>query len=99
MSCLAIEVASLTGIAKPMPMLPDWPPDDEPSEAMAELMPMSWPLALTRAPPLLPGLIIAEVWIALVTTVSDWVWVCPLGSAWGLLSASVVTGRLSALTM
>ena len=31
-------------------------------------MPTSWPLALTRAPPLLPGLIAASVWIALVTT-------------------------------
>lgn len=55
MSCSAIELASLTGIAKPMPMLPDWPEDD-PSEAMEELMPMSWPpAALIAAPPLLPG--------------------------------------------
>ena len=40
MSCLAIDVASLTGIAKPMPMLPDWPPEEEPSEAIEELMPI-----------------------------------------------------------
>ena len=35
---------------------------------MAELTPISWPPALTRAPPLLPGLMAALVWIALVTT-------------------------------
>ena len=29
--------------------------------AIAELIPMSWPLALTSAPPELPGLMAAEV--------------------------------------
>ena len=77
-----MDLASLTGIAKPMPMLPDGLPGDPPSEAMAELMPMSWPLASTRAPPLLPGLMAAEVWIALVTTVSPPPCAWPLGSVW-----------------
>src|ERR1035437_4993001 len=60
---------------------------------IAELIPISWPLALTRAPPLLPGLIAALVWIALVTTGSeDWA----VGSVdWSV----VVTGRFRALTM
>ena len=31
---------------------------------------MTWPLASTSAPPELPGLIAASVWIALVTTAS-----------------------------
>ena len=52
-----------------MPMLPlSSPLPEEPTEAIEELMPTSWPLALTSAPPLLPGLIAALVWIALVTT-------------------------------
>src|ERR1039457_4530028 len=98
MSWAAIDLASLTGIAKPIPMLPLWEdePVEDPSEAMAELIPTSWPAGLTRAPPLLPGLIAALVWIALVTTgsvVGAW----PRGSVEG--SVVVVTGRLRALTM
>src|SRR5450631_4862694 len=95
-SCSAIGLASSTGIAKPMPMLPLWSdePRDEPREAMAELIPISWPLALTRAPPLLPGLIAALVWMAFVTTGSADCWL--KGSVdW----AAVVTGRLRALTI
>ena len=45
------------GIAKPMPMLP--PVRDR----IAELMPTSWPLRFTSAPPELPGLIDASVWM------------------------------------
>src|ERR1039458_6573858 len=77
-------------------MFPLWvdEPSEDPSEAMAELIPISWALALTRAPPLLPGLIAALVRIALVTTGSADVWA--LGSVdWSV----VVTGRFSALTM
>src|SRR5580765_1864562 len=99
MSWSAIALASRTGMAKPIPMLPAWPlPWD--SEAMAELMPTSWPEALTRAPPLLPGLIAALVWIALVTTGSVVCCDCPngsVGSCW--LCPPVVTGRLRALTI
>jgi hypothetical protein len=43
-----------TGIAKPM----FWA-----SARIAVVMPMSWPLTLSRGPPLLPGLIGASVWI------------------------------------
>ncbi len=45
------------GIAKPMPMLPPV------RERIAELMPTSSPLRLTSAPPELPGLIDASVWM------------------------------------
>ena len=81
-SCVAIDLASLTGIANPMPMLPHCEPADEPREAIEELMPTSWPLALTSAPPLLPGLMAAEVWIALVTTGSDCAWPGALRRRW-----------------
>ena len=55
---------------------------------MAELMPMTWPCMLTRAPPELPGLIGASVWIASIT-------VCWL--FWPPSPATV--GRCSELTM
>jgi hypothetical protein len=57
-------------IAKPTPMvaLCEEELPEESSEAMAELMPSSWPLALTRAPQLLPRLIAALVYIVLETT-------------------------------
>ena len=45
------------GIAKPMPMLP--PERDR----IAELTPISSPRRLTSAPPELPGLIEASVWM------------------------------------
>ena len=61
----AMVVARLTGMAKPSPMLP---PDDSPDElgtvAPAVGTPMSWPEQLTMAPPLLPGLMAASLWIA-----------------------------------
>jgi hypothetical protein len=46
-----------TGMAKPMPTLPPL------GARMAVLMPTSWPLRSTRAPPELPGLIEASVWM------------------------------------
>jgi hypothetical protein len=49
--------AITTGTAKPMPMLPPAGP------MIAVLMPMSSPLRLTSAPPELPGLIEASVWM------------------------------------
>src|SRR6476469_7464854 len=92
-----MDFASLTGIAKPMPMLPLWLPHALcPSEAIELLMPMSSPLLLTSAPPELPGLIAAEVWMALVTTSlpDDCCW--PKGDS---LDVPVLTGRLRAEMM
>ena len=54
--------------------------------AIAELTPITWPAMLSSGPPLLPGLIAASVWIALMKD-------CWLPSPPGL------TGRLRALTM
>ncbi len=52
-----ISCAILIGMAKPIPMLPPlW-------EKIAVLMPTSSPLRLTSAPPELPGLIEASVWM------------------------------------
>ena len=48
-----IEAAVSIGIAKPMP----WAVD-----AVAELMPMTWPRPSRSGPPLLPSLIAASVW-------------------------------------
>src|SRR5215472_4173041 len=60
-----IVLARSTGMAKPSPMLP---PLDSPDElgtvAPAVGTPMSWPAQLVMAPPLLPGLMEASVWIA-----------------------------------
>lgn len=74
MSWSAIDLASLTGMAKPMPMLPPCPLPPPPSWAIELLMPMSRPSASTRAPPEFPGLIAAEVWMAFVTTGSAEPW-------------------------
>ena len=96
-------------MAKPTPIEPASPlaPDD--SDAMAELMPMTLPLMSTSAPPELPGLIAASVWMALITVA--WVAAGRLGLAlpaarelllllWVLLRPSeVATGRFSADTM
>src|SRR6478735_1764565 len=77
------------GMAKPTPMLPDWPESSglEPGmRAIAELTPMTRPDMSSSGPPELPGLIAASVWIALMNA--------------GASSAPPgVTGRLSALTM
>ena len=57
MSCVMTFFAMFAGIAKPMPMLP---PDDV---RICELMPISCPPVLTSAPPELPSLIGASVWM------------------------------------
>ena len=55
-------------------------------------MPITRPWASTSAPPLLPGLTAASVWIALVTTCSPAL--CPPPNGFSPLdSACVVTGR------
>src|SRR5690606_12217983 len=56
-SCVITADAMSMGTAKPMPTLP-------PAGAMiAVLIPTSWPFAVTSAPPELPGLIEASVWM------------------------------------
>ena len=40
----AMRDAVSIGIAKPRPILPGWPPCPTPSDAIAELMPMTAPL-------------------------------------------------------
>ena len=59
------RLARLDGIEKPTPMLPDWLPLEllPPALAMATLMPISSPLLSSSAPPELPGLIDASVWM------------------------------------
>src|SRR3954452_2878205 len=91
-------------------MLPAWPPSEAPSEAIDDVMPMTRPPESTSAPPLLPGLIAASVWMASVTTDSPCGWACPEPpGCWPCsgacscpcscaLSTVVVTGRFSALT-
>ena len=64
MSCSATRLPWLTGIAKPRPMLPPWPPpSSEPLSAarMALLMPITRALDSISGPPELPGLIGASV--------------------------------------
>src|SRR6266545_2866375 len=53
----ATALTRLPGIAKPTPMLPSLCPD----VAIAVLMPITWALRSTSAPPELPGLIAASV--------------------------------------
>src|SRR5690606_4307990 len=67
-SCWATYLAWLIGMAKPRPMEPDWPepPRPFPVDWIAELMPMTLPLASSSGPPELPGLIDASVWSALM---------------------------------
>ncbi|MCY1683116.1 hypothetical protein [Kocuria sp. SL71] len=61
-------------MAKPTPMLPA-PADSSPeAEAIATLMPTTFPSTSTSAPPELPGLMEASVWITLRNT--DSVWPC-----------------------
>ena len=86
----ATDLASSIGIAKPTPMLPPCSPPNgppPPSVAMAELMPTTSPRALTSAPPELPGLMAASVWIALNSGLRS------------PFSPGTSTVRLSALTM
>ncbi len=59
------------GIAKPTPMLPPWSELTwDPSEAIAEFTPTTWPCRLTSGPPELPGLIAASVCTALMKELS-----------------------------
>ena len=65
MISFATLLARSTGIAKPIPMFPlDDSPDDVGTVAPADGTPTSWPVQLTIAPPLLPGLMAASVWTA-----------------------------------
>ena len=63
-------------MAKPTPMLPlcDVRPPrlPEATEAIAVLMPTTSPAPSTSAPPELPGLIAASVWMASMTVASFW---------------------------
>ena len=81
-----------------MPILPDWERSADGKLAIEELMPTSSPLALTSAPPELPGLIAALVWMALVTTTPDEESYDPNTSSESS-RLMVVTGRLRALMM
>ena len=81
-----IGSTSSIGIAKPRPIDPA-SPSDELAVRIEELMPTTLPLRSTSAPPLLPGLIAASVWIA------GYVVLLPS------LSEPTSTGRLRALTM
>lgn len=59
-----MRLASLTGMEKPEPMLPDWVvAADEvlSTDAMATLTPMTCPAVFSSGPPELPGLIVASV--------------------------------------
>jgi hypothetical protein len=64
----ATRFAWLIGMEKPTPMFPLWvdEDDDDPADAMATLTPMISPWALTSAPPELPGLMAASVWMTLM---------------------------------
>src|ERR1700733_1989788 len=60
-----MRLAWSTGIAKPSPIEPLCASGESPpSVAIAELTPISCPLMSTNAPPELPGLIAASVWMA-----------------------------------
>src|SRR5450759_4543019 len=61
-----IGLAMLIGRAKPTPWA-DW--------ATAVGMPMTFPAESRRAPPELPGLMAASVWIRLRITVPSWTWI------------------------
>ena len=64
------------------------PPDELPTLAIAELIPISCALAFTNAPPEFPGFIGASVWMASIAV------------AWFAESATTLdTGRSSALMM
>ena len=94
----ATDLAKFDGMANPMPILPDWERSADGKLAIEELMPTSSPLALTSAPPELPGLIAALVWMALVTTTPDEESYDPNTSSESS-RLMVVTGRLRALMM
>src|SRR5665647_1637019 len=66
-SSSAIRLARLEGMAKPRPIEPALPPPWL-RLAMEDVIPMTRPEASNSGPPLLPGLIAASTWMALVTT-------------------------------
>jgi hypothetical protein len=57
------------GIEKPTPIEPEPSVAEPPAVAIATLMPMSLPSESTSAPPELPGLIAASVWITAIEMV------------------------------
>ena len=62
---LTIGSTSSIGIAKPRPIEPDSEPlGVAPAVRMEELMPTTLPAMSISAPPELPGLIAASVWMA-----------------------------------
>ena len=67
-----ISTIVFDGIAKPTPA--NWPV----VEKMAELMPITSPLILSKGPPALPGLIGASVWriSGIVKPSSSWAGIC-----------------------
>ena len=79
MACCMMGLAMLMGMAKPMPCAPP---------ATAVLMPMTSPFASTSAPPELPGLMAASVWMRLRSERC-----CPVPHA-----SSTTTSRPRALT-
>src|SRR6478735_5521857 len=81
-----IGITSSMGIAKPRPIDPA-SPSVELAVRIEELMPTTLPFMSTSAPPLLPGLIAASVWMA------GYVVLLPS------LSEPTSTGRFRALTM
>jgi len=70
----ATDLARSIGTAKPTPTLPDSLPElEEPDPEMIEsLMPMIRPIRSARAPPELPGLIGASVWIMATSPPGVW---------------------------
>ena len=63
MISFAMRSARFDGTAKPTPMLPAVACAAPPAERIATLTPMSLPSESTSAPPELPGLIAASVWM------------------------------------
>ena len=84
----ATRLALLIGMLKPTPMLPLLLPlaESPPAEAMATLTPMISPLVFTSAPPELPGLMAASVWMTLMEmdpwSAVLWPWPPPGGANW-----------------
>ena len=92
MSWSAMDLASLTGIAKPMPMLPLWLPWPPPSEAIELLMPISSPFGVDERAAGVAGV---DRGRGLDGVGDDRVARCLAVGASGLASL-VLTGRLSA---
>ena len=77
MMSFATCLARFDRMENPTPMLPSAPP----FVAIAVLMPTTSPFVLTRAPPELPGLIDASVWIAPAIS-GPWVVDCCWDGSW-----------------